>query len=343
MKLKKNPKIIRILRKGRRQVRDKKVASTAKIPKIRIVIRNSERVRVSQFRAVRIVPKVSRRNIPGEKKPETMAPQKKEPVHPTGRSLIVKNTGTAKPASRLKLVIPTGSRDKDTPKFLNIVKHIDKPDLKRTKYSQPRLIPDKRLDLPKKPRRAKFPVRVLVKPEPGLSILPVIPGKKPEPVQLPSGLIPHKKFSLHSNQIPDDKNKPVTKELESVSRSDIREPAKKVPDRWSDCGQIFYTGGKAFGISSNLRTICIGTQSDVDSFFQRGKIDSDLNFIQMDTLKKIKEIRILEQRRAKEAQNEPENQHQVKPSGLKAGRRLYTPKKISWSRSGRKMGAMAAR
>jgi hypothetical protein len=98
------------------------------------------------------------------------------------------------------------------------------------------------------------------------------------------------------------------------------EQVKSGPDRWSECGQIFYTGGKAFGISSNLRSVCIGTPLDVDSFFQRSKVESDLTFLQRDTLKGIKQIRELDDCRTKGPEKEPirkVNSRQVKITRLK--------------------------
>lgn len=65
------------------------------------------------------------------------------------------------------------------------------------------------------------------------------------------------------------------------------EPAKKQSDHWSDCGQIFYTAGKAFGIASNLRTICLGTKSGVQNFMETGKVEEKLSKFQKETLMNI--------------------------------------------------------
>lgn len=69
------------------------------------------------------------------------------------------------------------------------------------------------------------------------------------------------------------------------------ESKKRQPDRWSDCGQIFFTAGRAFGISSNLRTVYIGTEPEVQAFIQDGKPGNNLTPIQMDALTRIKEYK----------------------------------------------------
>jgi hypothetical protein len=68
------------------------------------------------------------------------------------------------------------------------------------------------------------------------------------------------------------------------------EPPKKQPDHWSDCGQIFYTSGQAFGIAANLRTIYLGNHNEVHEFFVNGKMDASLSPVQKDTLARIKGI-----------------------------------------------------
>jgi hypothetical protein len=68
-----------------------------------------------------------------------------------------------------------------------------------------------------------------------------------------------------------------------------RETEKKLPDRWSDCGQIFYTGGKAYAITAGLRTICLGARSRVQEYLDNGRMEDDLNPFQKETLVRIKE------------------------------------------------------
>ena len=86
---------------------------------------------------------------------------------------------------------------------------------------------------------------------------------------------------------------PVVKPPESpaVIRQVGEECFKKQPDRWSDCGQVFFTGGKAYGIASNLRTVYLGTQSAVQRYFESGRLEEDLYPIQKETLFNIRDSR----------------------------------------------------
>jgi hypothetical protein len=62
---------------------------------------------------------------------------------------------------------------------------------------------------------------------------------------------------------------------------------KKRSEQWSECGQIFYTSGKAFALASNLRTICLGDMYGVQKFLDQGKMDKGFSRIQRETLKDI--------------------------------------------------------
>jgi hypothetical protein len=64
---------------------------------------------------------------------------------------------------------------------------------------------------------------------------------------------------------------------------------KRQPDRWSDCGQIFFTAGKAFTVANNLRTVCLGNKSEVELFLENGQLVNDLSSFQRDILFQIKE------------------------------------------------------
>jgi hypothetical protein len=69
---------------------------------------------------------------------------------------------------------------------------------------------------------------------------------------------------------------------------------KKQPDRWSECGQIYFTGGKAYGISPGLRTIFVGDQPYVESFLQDGVLARGLTEVQKEALRRIKEGKTLQ-------------------------------------------------
>ena len=38
---------------------------------------------------------------------------------------------------------------------------------------------------------------------------------------------------------------------------------KEIKDYWGDCGQVFFCGGKGFGLTDTLQTICLGNEDDI--------------------------------------------------------------------------------
>jgi hypothetical protein len=89
--------------------------------------------------------------------------------------------------------------------------------------------------------------------------------------------------------ISSNKTRPETgKTAEPILKVMAVEPGKKYSDQWSDCGQIFYTAGKAFGVTCNLRTIYLGSRIEVQNFLDNGMLDDNLNQIQTETLVRIK-------------------------------------------------------
>jgi hypothetical protein len=89
---------------------------------------------------------------------------------------------------------------------------------------------------------------------------------------------------LEKSAVPQPVEKRGIAQLTEASGSNTR-----LPDRWSDCGQIFYTAGKAFGLTSSLRTICLGSRSSVQDFLENGRLDQGLHSAQIDTLLRIRE------------------------------------------------------
>jgi hypothetical protein len=83
------------------------------------------------------------------------------------------------------------------------------------------------------------------------------------------------------------------------------EKTKRLPDHWSECGQIFFTHGKAFGISPNLRTIYIGQENDIESYLLHGKLNDGLTHLQKDILSSIKAIRKSRTERCPEDEKKP--------------------------------------
>lgn len=69
-------------------------------------------------------------------------------------------------------------------------------------------------------------------------------------------------------------------------------PADRQPrDYWSDDGQIFFTGGKGYGLTKELQTILLGCEADILEAFKTGKLKDYLKPIQRQVLTSILEYR----------------------------------------------------
>ena len=66
---------------------------------------------------------------------------------------------------------------------------------------------------------------------------------------------------------------------------------KELRDYWSDCGQVFFCGGKGFGLTDTLQTICLGNEDDIKKFFDTGEPNNELNTTQRQVLNKILDYR----------------------------------------------------
>ena len=60
---------------------------------------------------------------------------------------------------------------------------------------------------------------------------------------------------------------------------------------WSDCGRIFFTGGKGYGITSELQTVCLGNETDILKALTDGLIYHNLAPAEHQTLADIIEYR----------------------------------------------------
>ena len=97
------------------------------------------------------------------------------------------------------------------------------------------------------------------------------------------------------------------------------ETEKKHPDFWSNCGQIFFTAGKAYGVTDHLRTICVGTTSAVQDFIRVGRLEEDLNDYQKSVLIKVKETQGADLPQIKKEKDEK----QKSPTGRKRSLRVW--------------------
>ena len=72
-----------------------------------------------------------------------------------------------------------------------------------------------------------------------------------------------------------------------ISKEKVRENHR---DYWSQDGQVFFTGGKGWGLTSSLRSIPLGPEDKVLEILKTGKVDSDLSPTQREVLTGIIEL-----------------------------------------------------
>ena len=66
---------------------------------------------------------------------------------------------------------------------------------------------------------------------------------------------------------------------------------RETKDYWSECGQIFFTGGHGYGLTPQLRTICLGKEEDIKKFLETGELNGKLNPTRKQVLGGILEYR----------------------------------------------------
>ena len=62
-------------------------------------------------------------------------------------------------------------------------------------------------------------------------------------------------------------------------------------DHWSECGQVLFCNGKGYGLTPELRTICLGNEDDIKKFLDTGELNNELNPTQRQVLSGILEYR----------------------------------------------------
>ena len=62
-------------------------------------------------------------------------------------------------------------------------------------------------------------------------------------------------------------------------------------DYWSDDGQICFVDGKGYGLTPELKSICLGDEQDILNALNGGKIKEDLTLLQRQVLTGILEYR----------------------------------------------------
>jgi len=71
----------------------------------------------------------------------------------------------------------------------------------------------------------------------------------------------------------------------------LADPKEKTKDYWSECGQVFFTYGRGYGLTEDLRTICLGKEADIKKFFETGEMAKELNPLQRQVLTGIADYR----------------------------------------------------
>ncbi len=66
---------------------------------------------------------------------------------------------------------------------------------------------------------------------------------------------------------------------------------KEPKDYWSECGQILFHYGKGYGLTKDLRSICLGNETDIKKFFGTSELNNELNPTQRKVLNGILEYR----------------------------------------------------
>ena len=66
---------------------------------------------------------------------------------------------------------------------------------------------------------------------------------------------------------------------------------KEPKTAWTDCEQVFFTGGKGWGLTDRLQTICLGKEEDIRKFLATGELNPDLRPMQRQVLLEIQNYR----------------------------------------------------
>jgi len=93
-----------------------------------------------------------------------------------------------------------------------------------------------------------------------------------------------------------DQAKPEPKpKREKVAESDLfpepEAPPEQNRDYWDSTGQIFFTGGKGYGLSQDLKTVCLGREHDILSYLAGGNMPAETSQVTIELLQKIKELK----------------------------------------------------
>ena len=61
----------------------------------------------------------------------------------------------------------------------------------------------------------------------------------------------------------------------------------KPKDYWSECGQVFFHYGVGYGLTKELKNIPLGSEEEIDQYFETGEPSDQLRPIQKELLEEI--------------------------------------------------------
>jgi len=61
----------------------------------------------------------------------------------------------------------------------------------------------------------------------------------------------------------------------------------KPKDHWSECGQVFFHYGMGYGLSKDLKNLSLGSEEDINYYFETGEFNKQLNARQKTLLEEI--------------------------------------------------------
>lgn len=122
-------------------------------------------------------------------------------------------------------------------------------------------------------------------------------------------------------------------------------------DYWDSTDQIFFTGGQGFGVTLELRTICLGAETEIIAFLNGGTYPDNISPSAKTELDRVKQIKgEMERESGNTTVKSTTKQRAVKSSGIRArpsnnsqhkpiNTRQITPrKKIPHRKTGAKPG-----
>ena len=81
---------------------------------------------------------------------------------------------------------------------------------------------------------------------------------------------------------------------------------------WDDTGQIFFTGNYVWGITPDLRVLCLGTEFEAQVYLKGGTLPKGIGQVAIETLQEIRELK------GKESENNGKQPNLTKPGAFRS-------------------------